>query len=275
MNKLLLLTILTFLTSKNILSQNLLLNGSFENNIASGNTIHLSETWDSIVANSYHIDAGIQDLLMNDSCGVASDGNWFVHTTTWGFYFYSAFSLEISTNLIIGHTYKVSYDFRTCEGQTCNVNTSISDSSYIQGSANDHLYNNMVLTTTWGTYSYTFVSTSTGKYLSVSPYNQNNHNIELDNFILEDLTSGISEFESAGIRIFPNPVSDKLFFDSENNSFTKPCQILITDISGKKIRQLNFDRLPSSVDLEFLESGVYFLTLGYERSLYRTTILKE
>lgn len=61
MNKLLLLTILTFLTSKNILSQNLLLNGSFENNIASGNTIHLSETWDSIVANSYHIDAGIQD----------------------------------------------------------------------------------------------------------------------------------------------------------------------------------------------------------------------
>lgn len=275
MKKICLLSILILLINKTLFPQNLLLNGSFENNIATGNTLYLSESWDSVVANTYRIDAGIQDLLMSDSCGGASDGNWFVHTTTDGIHNYSAFSLEISSNLIVGHTYRLSYDFRTCGGLTCDVVTSVSDTSYILGSANYHTNNNMVQTFSWGTYIYSFVSTSAGKYLSVSPYNQNNYNIELDNFILEDLTSDISEFETAGIKLFPNPVTDKIHFTAENNSFNKPCKLIITDVTGKEVKQMSFDRLPFSIDLGLLESGTYMLTMNFGREYLRTTIVKE
>src|SRR6186713_2700709 len=60
------------------ISQNLLLNGSFESNAAIGNTFGLSTNWAATVSDSWEIDAGIMSLITSNNCGTASDGNWYV-----------------------------------------------------------------------------------------------------------------------------------------------------------------------------------------------------
>ena len=55
-------------------SQNLLLNGSFESNTASSNTLGLTTMWQSTVANSWEVGSGTMDLITSNNCGTASDG---------------------------------------------------------------------------------------------------------------------------------------------------------------------------------------------------------
>ena len=64
--------LITFLVANIVWSanaQNLILNGSFENNTATGNMTNLTTNWSNYVANSWQVDAGSMNLDSSFRCG--------------------------------------------------------------------------------------------------------------------------------------------------------------------------------------------------------------
>jgi hypothetical protein len=254
-------------------SQNLVLNGSLEDNAASGNTYLMSNSWEATIPHSWHIDAGTQDLLMSDSCGGAADGLWFAHTNSNGFAPYSSFCFELSQNLIIGHQYKVTYSYRVCHGPGCNIAISISDTTLYPG--NDNVNSNtLVSSTTWSTYMYTFTSTSTGKYLAVSANNQLHNEVELDNFILEDLSVGINEVDEDFVSLYPNPIAEKLFY-TFNKGSGQISQIKIFNNCGALVYSGRLERSQSFIDVSKFNSGIYFVLVESADRIFTRRIIIE
>jgi hypothetical protein len=233
----------------------------------------MSDSWDTTVSHSWHIDAGTQDLFMSDSCGGAADGSWFAHTNSNGFAPYSAFCLELSQNLIIGHQYRMTYSYRVCHGPGSSITTAISDTTYYPGNDNQNT-NTPVHTTVWATYMYTFTSTSTGRYVSVSVNNQLHNEVELDNFILEDLSVGIDELAGNFISVFPNPVEGKLFY-SVNNSHALNSHIKIFNSCGATVYSTQLDGSDSFIDVSNLARGIYFLKIESEDHVSGQKIIIE
>ncbi len=66
-------------------------------------------------------------------------------------------------------------------------------------------------------------------------------------------TTSNKDYEQVHINIYPNPVSDVLFVDSD----IKISKIRITDIKG----QLQFEALGNRIDISELKAGVYFASI--------------
>lgn len=60
------------------------------------------------------------------------------------------------------------------------------------------------------------------------------------------------------VKMYPNPASNLLYFEMENNNATL---IEIRDVSGKLLKQATIE-YRGVVDIESLQNGVYFVTLG-------------
>ena len=71
---------------------------------------------------------------------------------------------------------------------------------------------------------------------------------------------GINELNlNASIKLFPNPVKDKLSLQFE--STLKIDVISISNALGQMIYSMNDPQSKQEIDLGFLQSGIYFLTL--------------
>lgn len=95
-----------------------LLNGSFENNTAVGDQINLvNAQYNSLMANSFgfgvlpFVDGNIDIIASSDYCGGPQNGNWFVALTSGGS---DAFSLTLSSPLVAGNSYTLSFYDRSC-----------------------------------------------------------------------------------------------------------------------------------------------------------------
>ena len=75
------------------------------------------------------------------------------------------------------------------------------------------------------------------------------------------VNTGIVEQESLQLKLFPNPVSDVLFFESE----LEPQEILIYDFTGKKILYLNYQNSPQHfIDVSGLSEGLYVIRVIFD-----------
>ena len=88
-------------------AQNLILNGSFENNLG-GCTNASNHKYDSLMANSYSFGSyGDLDIFKTtDGCGAAENGMWYIALTSGGT---DAFSLELFPSLVLGNRYSVTF----------------------------------------------------------------------------------------------------------------------------------------------------------------------
>jgi len=66
------------------------------------------------------------------------------------------------------------------------------------------------------------------------------------------------------MKIFPNPVSNKLYINSIDNGFEN-LNIELFDLIGNKINLINLisENQTKIVDLEYLDDGVYFIKIGF------------
>jgi hypothetical protein len=166
-------------------SQNLLLNGSFENNSAIGNVTNLTTSWPLYVSDSWEVDAGRMNLDSISNCGVASDGNYYV-TNCAGcggvVSTYIGFSLKLSTPMIQNAWYVVSLDKKYC-GDASPIDIGISSDSTFVGT-NIHTFA-APSSGNWEHDSYIFQAPAAGLYLTVGAQQINaldTGSIALDNF---------------------------------------------------------------------------------------------
>ncbi|MES2397701.1 MAG: LamG-like jellyroll fold domain-containing protein [Bacteroidota bacterium] len=73
---------------------------------------------------------------------------------------------------------------------------------------------------------------------------------------------GIKDVNINGLfKIYPNPANDKLFVSVNKNSTGN---IVITDVLGKKVKQIKTTELKTEINISDLQSGIYFITLTQE-----------
>jgi hypothetical protein len=91
-------------------------------------------------------------------------------------------------------------------------------------------------------------------------------NIVISNFLtggfylVRESTLSINEFDQAGITIYPNPTSDRITINSENNQINS---IMISDIGGKIIYSNDqIESISTDIDLSSFSDGMYFVTLN-------------
>lgn len=78
--------------------------------------------------------------------------------------------------------------------------------------------------------------------------------------------------ENSMISVYPNPFENEISIDIEGKL---PQTIFLTDINGKKLRELNCISDKSNFKLNDIENGVYFLTISDEKSQKVIKIVKN
>ncbi|MBK8585860.1 MAG: T9SS type A sorting domain-containing protein [Bacteroidetes bacterium] len=80
------------------------------------------------------------------------------------------------------------------------------------------------------------------------------------NFVLENLTSGIDEYSNVQIQLFPNPSTDKIKC-ALNNVVAKDWSYTLTGIDGRKLRSEKIVGQEFFIERNSLTSGIYFLKI--------------
>ena len=231
----------------NLQAQNLVLNGSFEQNnetqcYRSMNTT----TWNGTVANSTSYYSAVS--LLNDSCvtcpyfpnyfwgGGAQEGHWFatvyseVHYNQPGtFWMQSKFSLELDSALKNTTNYKLTFyikdpdnyptDTTSCYDVAGNyIQVGISNSATNLGT---HLITTPLGTDDWQQYSVVFNTTNAEQHLTieVGVGDTNNLVVYIDNFAIEETTEPATVFVTA---------------TNEMHTSSKKQLLKIVDILGKE-----------------------------------------
>ncbi len=80
---------------------------------------------------------------------------------------------------------------------------------------------------------------------------------------------------SNAISAYPNPTKDKFVVDTNNESQIKA--IVITDLNGRVVKNVNFENVASTaqVDISDLNLGVYFLTITTDLGVGTSKIIKN
>ena len=81
----------------------------------------------------------------------------------------------------------------------------------------------------------------------------------IDNFTTSDNFVGISENNlTSKLVVYPNPFNNKLNIDLATTGNEK-IEISVSDVSGKIIYNENFTGIHYTIDLEYLQKGIYFI----------------
>lgn len=110
---------------------------------------------------------------------------------------------------------------------------------------------------------------------SLIPNNNSNSSAQ-DVFVVkyEDVNAlGLDKFKERNVLIFPNPTSQYLNIEA-NYFFNK---ILIYDLNGRVVKEQKLDRLHRSyqLNLEYLDSGMYFIEIGSNNVKYTLKFIKQ
>ncbi len=237
-------------------AQNIIPNGSFENNTATGNTLNLTSGWDTTVISSFEVDGGSMDLITANNCGTASDGNWFVTCSPQGgLWPYMAFSFKLDPPLVAGNQYTLSFDKRFCGPNSSPIDIGISTDSTMLGTV-IHTFA-APTTNTWFTETYLFTAPMDAAYLTVNVgVSGGTGTVGLDNFILEEAAVGISEVAVGDVKVFVDAESGMLTITLPANG--KRNEIEIYNAQGAIVYHSEIETEQCRVNLSTLPAGIYF-----------------
>ena len=76
------------------------------------------------------------------------------------------------------------------------------------------------------------------------------------------------------LKIYPNPVNDKLYINFESNPIYA---IVLYDMNGREIYRRAYIESPSSVQLQLpaIESGLYFIRIESENRIFHKKLYKN
>lgn len=74
-------------------------------------------------------------------------------------------------------------------------------------------------------------------------------------------TESVSEFDYEALRIYPNPASSELYVKSEKNA-----KVSIIDLTGRCVKEVEATEELTTININDIESGVYFIMIQDERN---------
>ena len=100
------------------------------------------------------------------------------------------------------------------------------------------------------------------------------HGDVMQPYVMTLSTMGIDE-TSAGFNIYPNPVQDKLYIETQ--TLTQTLTIEIYDVYGRvqNLRNSETQKLRNSIDVSNLNSGIYFIQIKTEEGNITKRFVKE
>ena len=81
-------------------------------------------------------------------------------------------------------------------------------------------------------------------------------------------TSLISNQQKYNLNIFPNPASDFIKINGDNESLSKIKSVLITNSIGQEIKSLNY-RQNMDININDLPAAVYYILLKSENEILK------
>lgn len=94
---------------------------------------------------------------------------------------------------------------------------------------------------------------------------QKNSEIDCDLLVYD---SFIEKVKESFFKIYPNPVNDFISISNINNLLIN--KIIISDITGKSIIEINSDVMPNRINLSQLYEGIYFISFYQDKQLINT-----
>ncbi len=126
-----------------------------------------------------------------------------------------------------------------------------------------------------GATNYYYIATASGDY-NVVATDGNGCEVEaVINNVIADVTP-FSFGEGLGVRLYPNPVTEKLYISSYELNGTADAEISIYNVMGEKVisesvkSEANYE-----IDVHDLPSGLYYIEFISERKLFRTKFIKS
>ncbi len=108
--------------------------------------------------------------------------------------------------------------------------------------------------------------------LTVSVFNHLMNDFENYEITVELSTSSNLLADEKNIFVFPNPTNGKLNIDFTDNNIKK---IVIADITGKQIFEVNKVQKNNAFDLSACENGIYFISVQTNKETFSIKIIKE
>jgi len=107
-----------------------------------------------------------------------------------------------------------------------------------------------------------------GLGISAPPQNQ-----RFKDFYELYIGTGVSEFSELQVKLFPNPAGDFVQFSIPDND--RPFRLLITDVRGVVIVERKQIVSGNQLDISFLTSGIYILTLVQDEQSFTVRLVKS
>ena len=252
-----------------------IINGDFEYNTATSCLTNITNSqYTDVMSNSWGFGSHNELDIQDDSCGFATvpSHNWFVSLAKgWGVE-YDELSLEISSSLVAGNSYDVSYfsystDYMDNNNIPVEIGLSLDSISF-----GTLIHSSTPNVNTWTQQSFTFVAPNNGKYLTVRTdsagvlYGWN----FVDKFELSH-TNGVEETLNLNVKIAPNP-SSGIF--SVNVPDQTNIQASVYDALGKLV-STSSEKGTFNLDLSDVPVGVYTLRLDTESGSLTKKLVRE
>jgi hypothetical protein len=87
-----------------------------------------------------------------------------------------------------------------------------------------------------------------------------------------NIVLGVSKLEIFDFKIYPNPFSDKIYFE---NSRIYNYDLAVLNSVGQVVRQIQPDSNSQSIDLTELKAGIYFLRISAQGITKTMKIIKK
>ncbi|HEB62029.1 MAG TPA: T9SS type A sorting domain-containing protein [Bacteroidetes bacterium] len=198
-----------------------------------------------------------------------------------------------------GYTYRISFCAKFWDGDTTKPiqNTQVFFTALMSNTHSDPrtcsncetMATSMVLTndSIWETFCVDWTPEHDYKFFSIHNENSSDslHGDSTSWALIDDVcitlidsTTQTNELKnsSSDFNIYPNPSSNSFILESKNEIY-EPVYVFIYDFSGRKVKELSFDRLNkiSIINMEDKPSGVYFLQVANDSKVYfHTKIIK-
>lgn len=280
-NKIVSLFLLVFVASLTSYEQSFL-NGDFEINSAVTDQINLTNSqYGSLMTNSTAFgnyngsgaNGGNMDIITSSSyCGsAAQQGNWYVCLTGGGT---DAISLKLSTPLIAGHTYTISFYDRFCTPPATVaypfqiglslVDTTFGSLLYTAPNADSCL---------WSLRSFSFVSPNNGQFVTakISAGGTGDTWCHLDNFAIEQTTSIQNVNQNSYFNIFPNPTSNEINIKQFGNHYELESVRVLNQFG----QELLTSKFVDKINVSDLANGLYILEIRTDNKTYHIKFIKQ
>ena len=116
---------------------------------------------------------------------------------------------------------------------------------------------------------HSFTVTGIDRFCPIKAYTIKGINVTVGEF-----TSITSNIENESFSIYPNPAKTSLFIKAKNG-FNPYSTIIITDVLGKEIYQINAINAELEIDISKLTNGIYFVKLNNEKGVFTQKFIKE